>query len=283
MARVLEGSSQVFSCLVSVDTGNRRIRLEMARPVPNLLRVGDRVVQCEYEGVVRLCRRCNLGGHHAVACETLKCARCEQFGHEACDAAPTAATEDGDSQVSLNERDTAGGVGDSAASEALTSLSAAATCGEGVERRLRLSLLHAPAAAAVPAAVAALSGEPEPLASETTDAPFIEVVHIGNGLFVFASKWTWVSQAMSDSRFAREIVRCLWQPHELINRSVSGKVCMRKLKEGGEAKPALTPQKLGAVQKAYEHFVSKNCKRCGHRRQEAEGSQQAPGDHASRC
>ncbi|KAH7979735.1 hypothetical protein HPB49_010749 [Dermacentor silvarum] len=83
-------------------------------------------------------------------------------------------------------------------------------------------------------------------------------VHIGNGLFVCASKWTWVSQAKTDSTFAREIVRCLWQPKELLNRSVTGKICMRKLKEGGEAKPALTPQKLSAVRKAYEHFVSKN-------------------------
>lgn len=71
----------------AVGTGNRRIRIEMARPVPNLLRVGERVVQCEYEGVVRLCRRCNLAGHHAAACDTPQCARCEQFGHASCDAA----------------------------------------------------------------------------------------------------------------------------------------------------------------------------------------------------
>ncbi|XP_065311909.2 uncharacterized protein [Dermacentor albipictus] len=71
----------------AVGTGNRRIRIEMARPVPNLLRVGERVVQCEYEGVVRLCRRCNLAGHHAAACDAPQCARCAQFGHASCDAA----------------------------------------------------------------------------------------------------------------------------------------------------------------------------------------------------
>ncbi|XP_065308832.1 BEN domain-containing protein 5-like [Dermacentor albipictus] len=81
-------------------------------------------------------------------------------------------------------------------------------------------------------------------------------VHIGNGLFICANKWTWVNQAKTDSTFAREVARCLWQPHELVGRSVTGKVCMSKLKEGGEAKPALTPEKLGAVRKSYEHFVA---------------------------
>ncbi|XP_075549781.1 uncharacterized protein LOC142583270 [Dermacentor variabilis] len=83
-------------------------------------------------------------------------------------------------------------------------------------------------------------------------------VHIGNGLFICADKWTWVNQAKTDSTFAREVARCLWQPHELVGRSVTGKICMRKLKEGGEAKPALTPEKLGAVRKSYEHFVAKH-------------------------
>ncbi|XP_070385306.1 BEN domain-containing protein 5-like [Dermacentor albipictus] len=84
----------------------------------------------------------------------------------------------------------------------------------------------------------------------------VRQVHIGNGLFICANKWRWVNQAKTDSTFAREVARCLWQPHELVGKSVTGKVCMRKLKEGGEAKPALTPEKLGAVRKSYEHFVA---------------------------
>ncbi|XP_075530297.1 BEN domain-containing protein 5-like [Dermacentor variabilis] len=83
-------------------------------------------------------------------------------------------------------------------------------------------------------------------------------VHIGNGLFICANKWTWVNQAKTDSTFAREVARCLWQPHELVGRSVTGKICMRKLKENGEANPALAPEKLGAVRKSYEHFVAKH-------------------------
>ncbi|KAH7940598.1 hypothetical protein HPB49_002360 [Dermacentor silvarum] len=191
--------------------------MEMARPVPNLLRVGDRVIQCEYEGVARLCRRCNLEGHHAVACETPKCVRCEQFGHESCDAAcvrcggdhavsscpvrtyssvasgsepqpsasepattsvlgsTTVATENGDSQGSLSEGDSAGVDADSAAADALPSLSAAATSGGGSGEEVVAAPVVAPAAAAVPAEAAELSGEPEPLASTSTEAPFIEV------------------------------------------------------------------------------------------------------------
>ncbi|KAH6920844.1 hypothetical protein HPB50_028172 [Hyalomma asiaticum] len=61
----------------------------MARPVPNLLRVEEKVVMCEYEGVVRLCRRCGLPGHHAAECETPKCERCGKFGHQTCSAACT--------------------------------------------------------------------------------------------------------------------------------------------------------------------------------------------------
>ncbi|KAH7980457.1 hypothetical protein HPB49_016324 [Dermacentor silvarum] len=151
---VLGISEECVPGFASVGTGNRRIPMEMSRPVPNLLRVGDRVVQCEYEGVARLCRRCNLEGHHAVACETPKCARCGQFGRESCDTAcvrcgedhavsscpvrtyssvasgseqqpsatepavasvlgsPTVATENGNSQGSLSEGDTAGGDAD---------------------------------------------------------------------------------------------------------------------------------------------------------------------------
>ncbi|KAH7986120.1 hypothetical protein HPB49_026111 [Dermacentor silvarum] len=215
--KVLGISEECVPGFPSVGTGNRRIRMEMARPVPNLLRVGDRVIQCEYEGVARLCRRCNLEGHHAVACETPKCVRCEQFGHESCDAAcvrcggdhavsscpvrtyssvasgsepqpsasepavtsvlgsPTVATENGDSQGSLSEGDSAGVDVESAAADALTSLSAAATSGGGGGEELVAAPVVAPAAAAVSAVAAELSGEPEPLASTSTEVPFIKV------------------------------------------------------------------------------------------------------------
>ncbi|KAH6938915.1 hypothetical protein HPB50_014840 [Hyalomma asiaticum] len=67
-----------------VPSGILRVRMEMNCPVPNLLKVDGRFAQCEYEGVVRLCRRCNLAGHHADACTTPRCA---EFGHAECDVA----------------------------------------------------------------------------------------------------------------------------------------------------------------------------------------------------
>ncbi|XP_037502557.1 uncharacterized protein LOC119376977 [Rhipicephalus sanguineus] len=70
----------------TVLTGNRRVRVEMARPVPNLLPVGSRIVQCEYDGVVRLCRRCFFPGHHAADCKVPQCERCAEFGHARCEA-----------------------------------------------------------------------------------------------------------------------------------------------------------------------------------------------------
>ncbi|KAH7959996.1 hypothetical protein HPB49_016062 [Dermacentor silvarum] len=208
--KVLGISEECVPGFPSVGTGNRRIRMEMARPVPNLLRVGDRVIQCEYEGVARLCRRCNLEGHHAVACETPKCVRCEQFGHESCDAAcvrcggdhavsscpvrtyssvasgsepqpsasepattsvlgsTTVATENGDSQGSLSEGDSAGVDADSAAADALSSLSAAATSGGGSGEEV----VAAPVVAPNVSSGARRGGR---TLCTSTEAPFIEV------------------------------------------------------------------------------------------------------------
>lgn len=46
-------------------TGNLRVTLQMEQPIPNFLRVGDWVVQVEYEGVRRFCRRSSAEGHIA--------------------------------------------------------------------------------------------------------------------------------------------------------------------------------------------------------------------------
>lgn len=81
--RVQGISDECVPGFTSTGTGNQRVRMEMTRPVPNLLRVGEWVEQCEYEGVIRMCRRFNLEGHQAAACNTPMCARCEKFGHGA--------------------------------------------------------------------------------------------------------------------------------------------------------------------------------------------------------
>lgn len=68
-------------------SGTRRIRMDMVTPVPNLIKVLDRyVARFEYDGVVHQCVRCGGTGHYAAACTTPKCSRCEQYGHETCEA-----------------------------------------------------------------------------------------------------------------------------------------------------------------------------------------------------
>lgn len=62
--------------------------MEMEKRVPNYLKVnaGNRsfVVQCEYQGVTRVCRKCGREGHLNSNCNTPKCTRCGVFGHESC-------------------------------------------------------------------------------------------------------------------------------------------------------------------------------------------------------
>ncbi|KAH7975842.1 hypothetical protein HPB52_006187 [Rhipicephalus sanguineus] len=53
----------------------------MSKAVPNLINVDCKTIQCEYERVVRLCRRCNFPGHHVNECETQQCERCDEWGH----------------------------------------------------------------------------------------------------------------------------------------------------------------------------------------------------------
>ncbi|KAH8027307.1 hypothetical protein HPB51_004219 [Rhipicephalus microplus] len=69
-----------------ITTGNRRARMELRSPVPNITDVDGHVVRCEYDGVVRLCRKCRLRGHERKMCTTLWCARCQQWGYPTCDA-----------------------------------------------------------------------------------------------------------------------------------------------------------------------------------------------------
>lgn len=97
--------------------------------------------------------------------------------------------------------------------------------------------------------------EPSPAVQAPLFTPVNGKVHIGNGFFIPTKKWATVKQAKSDSLFTRELAKCLWKPHELVNRSVTGIACRSKLKQGVEAKPALSPRKVDAVQMAYYHYV----------------------------
>lgn len=93
LARELKVYGNVLSITVdnvpgfkSVSTGNRRARMEMREAVPNILDVEGHTIRCEYDGVVRLCRKCKLAGHEKAKCVTPRCERCEQWGHPNCNA-----------------------------------------------------------------------------------------------------------------------------------------------------------------------------------------------------
>lgn len=81
--RVSEVRRETMRAVAGLATGVRCVRLDMAQPVPNFLGVGRHVVQCEYDGVLRVCRRCNASGHMASECKAVQCSRCGMFdAHE---------------------------------------------------------------------------------------------------------------------------------------------------------------------------------------------------------
>ncbi|KAK8784546.1 hypothetical protein V5799_009089 [Amblyomma americanum] len=84
--RIMGKTMECVPGFPDVPSGVVRIRMEMSRPVPNLLKVADKTVQCEYEGVVRVCRKCEVEGHLSATCTAPQCSRCMKFGHDSCDA-----------------------------------------------------------------------------------------------------------------------------------------------------------------------------------------------------
>lgn len=61
--------------------GNRKIKIKMTTPIPNILKIGIYPIYISYEGVEQLCRRCLLPNHQAYECTTPFCHRCKSMGH----------------------------------------------------------------------------------------------------------------------------------------------------------------------------------------------------------
>lgn len=72
--------------LEGIETGNRRVLMEMKKPVPNFLYLRGRRVACGYDGLKRVCLRCNAEGHMRKDCIAPVCVRCAEVGHVSCDA-----------------------------------------------------------------------------------------------------------------------------------------------------------------------------------------------------
>lgn len=67
----------------TLRTGNKKALMEINDkcPLPNFIRVMDALIQCDYPGVRRVCRRCKQEGHLRANCKTPFCERCSSFGH----------------------------------------------------------------------------------------------------------------------------------------------------------------------------------------------------------
>ncbi|KAH8019863.1 hypothetical protein HPB51_022964 [Rhipicephalus microplus] len=82
--KVLDVAREESAYLPGVWSGVLVVKMEMHKSVPNLHEVRDVIVQFEYEGVARVCRRCYRTGHHAAKCTVPQCVRCGAFGHDQC-------------------------------------------------------------------------------------------------------------------------------------------------------------------------------------------------------
>lgn len=83
--KVLSAARESVSGFPTVTTDIRRIKMEMQNADPNFMDVINTTIQCEYEGVVHVCRCCGLHGHMGANCETEQCLGCGAFGHETCE------------------------------------------------------------------------------------------------------------------------------------------------------------------------------------------------------
>ncbi|KAL1484186.1 hypothetical protein MTO96_032726 [Rhipicephalus appendiculatus] len=111
-----------------ISSGNWRVRMLMSQPVPNLFKVDGKTIQCEYDGVVRLCRRCLPPGHFRSKCETPQCTRCDEFGHLRCKAPCKRCG--GDHSVALSKQKFSTLAWRSSAPQAVTSAKASAQLDE---------------------------------------------------------------------------------------------------------------------------------------------------------
>lgn len=81
--RVMKSHRERYKDYPTVETGARKVLLEVTREVPNFISVRGFQGMCLYAGMRKVCRRCSAEGHFAADCSTPRCRRCLEYGHEA--------------------------------------------------------------------------------------------------------------------------------------------------------------------------------------------------------
>lgn len=83
--KVLNVSQPSWRSLQHIKTGMRLVKMEMAKAVPNFMKIRGFKAQFEYKGVRRVCARCGQSGHQVSNCKTPWCGRCSEYGHDEAD------------------------------------------------------------------------------------------------------------------------------------------------------------------------------------------------------
>lgn len=65
----------------TIRTTSRRILMTMMKKIPNYLKIKGFKIKVLYEGVVKVCKHCNLPDHSVLNCPTVRCFQCKQLGH----------------------------------------------------------------------------------------------------------------------------------------------------------------------------------------------------------
>lgn len=68
----------------TIETGVRRVLMEIVTPVPNFFVVRGKRLTASYPGLRRVCLRCGVEGHFRKVCDATICVRCGKVGHETC-------------------------------------------------------------------------------------------------------------------------------------------------------------------------------------------------------